>query len=424
LKIKWPHSLGALESRNYRLFFFGQMISLTGTWISQTASLWQIYQLDPSPFVLGLVGFSGQFPVFFMAPFVGVWADRLNRHRLLLFTQVAAMLVSFILAALSLTSRMTPGWLIGLSLLHGIIKGIDTPTRQALVVAFVERREHLSNAIALNASLFNLSRLAGPAIAGFIIAGFGPGVCYLVDALTFAAVIVSLLAMRLEIPRLPVKRGHPLVELREGFIYVARLRPIRFLMLTMALFSVVGFSHSVLLPLFARQIFSDDARVLGYLMSASGLGALAGAFYLGSRSSVLELDSLIVFGGAAMGCALIAFSTIEHSHLAYACLMLAGFGGAVLMASINTLIQTIVTEEKRGRVMSIFTMCFTGMMPVGNFLLGWMASLMNPFTAIRVSGVFCLIVIFGFYRKTPEIRISTHKSLESANRSNSSNEVH
>jgi MFS family permease len=420
LKIKWPSTLEALKSRNYRLFFFGQMISLTGTWISQTASLWQVYQLNSSPIILGLVGFFGQFPVLLTAPFVGVLADRVNRHRLLLFTQVAAMLVSCILAGLSLASRMTPGWLLGMSLVQGIIKGIDTPVRQALVVAFVDRREHLGNAIALNTSLFNLSRLAGPAIAGFILAAFGPGTCYMVDAVSFAAVIVSLLAMRVTLPPLTAKRQHPLTELREGFSYVATQRPIRYLMLTLALFSAIGFSHSVLMPIFARQIFSDDARALGYLMAASGMGAFAGAFYLGSRSSTVKLDSLIVFGGVLMGCGLIAFSTVSHSGLAYFYLVLAGFGGTVLMAGTNTLVQSIVTEDKRGRVMSIFTMCFIGMMPLGNLLLGWMASIMNPFSAVRISGVLCLIVIFGLHRKTPEIRACTRpafhfpESLETA----------
>jgi MFS family permease len=407
LKIKWPSTLEALKSRNYRLFFFGQMISLTGTWISQTASFWQVYQLNSSPIILGLVGFFGQFPVLLIAPFVGVLADRVNRHRLLLLTQVASMLVSSILAALSISSRMTPGWLLGMSLLQGIIKGIDTPVRQALVVAFVDRREDLANAIALNTSLFNLSRLAGPAIAGFIIAAFGPGTCYMVDALTFAAVIASLLAMRLKLPSLSTRRQHPLVELREGFTYVVMLRPIRFLMLTLALFSAFGFSYLVLMPIFARQIFSNDARALGYLMAASGTGAFAGAFYLGSRSSRQNLDSLIVFGGLLMGCALIAFSTISHSSLAYFYLILAGFGGTVLMAATNTLVQSIVTEDKRGRVMSIFTMCFIGMMPLGNLLLGWTASMMNPFGAIRLSGILCMIIILAFHRKTAEIRACT-----------------
>jgi MFS family permease len=229
----------------------------------------------------------------------------------------------------------------------------------------------------------------------------------MVDALTFAAVIISLLAMRLKLPRLAAKHQRPMVELREGFTYVATFRSIRFLMLTLALFSAIGFSHSVLMPIFARQIFSNDPRVLGYLMAASGTGALVGACYLGSRTSKLNLDFLIVFGGLLMGCALIAFSTISHSSLAYFYLILAGFGGAVLMAATNTLIQSIVTEDKRGRVMSIFTMCFMGMMPLGNLLLGWMASVMNPFVAIRICGVLCLIIIFGFHRKTPEIRACT-----------------
>src|SRR5437867_4945738 len=210
--MKWPRLLGALQSRNYRLYFIGQIISLVGTWMTQTASLWLVYHLSSSPFLLGAVGFASQIPIFLLAPLAGVMADRLNRHRLLIATQVLSMLQSFALAALAYGGRITPGWLIALSFVQGAINGVDMPTRQALVIAFVERREHLGNAIALNSSMFNLARLIGPAIGGFVIAGYGAGACYAIDGISYAAVIVSLFAMRLKLPARREAR-HPIAEL-------------------------------------------------------------------------------------------------------------------------------------------------------------------------------------------------------------------
>src|SRR5258706_1755050 len=214
--MNWPRLLGALQSRNYRLYFGGQIISLTGTWMTQTASLWLVYHLSSSPFLLGLVGFASQVPIFLLAPLAGVWADRVNRHRLLIGTQVLSMLQSFALAVFTLTGTINAPLLVGLSFVQGLINGVDIPTRQTLVVAFVERREHLSNAIALNSSLFNLARLAGPAIAGYVIAGFGAGICYVVDGVSYFAVIIGLIAMRLAAPENKRETRHPWIEMREG----------------------------------------------------------------------------------------------------------------------------------------------------------------------------------------------------------------
>src|SRR2546421_5783144 len=214
-----PRYLSAFSSRNYKLYFGGQVISLVGTWMTQTASLWLVYHLSSSPFLLGVVGFASQAPIFFLAPFAGVWIDRVNRHRLLVLTQILSMFQSFALAGLTLSGLINESWLVGLAFLQGLINGIDIPTRQALVVAFVERREHLSNAIALNSSLFNLARLVGPAIAGYVIAAFGPGICYLADGFSYIAVIIGLLAMRI-VPATKRETRHPWVEMREGFQYV------------------------------------------------------------------------------------------------------------------------------------------------------------------------------------------------------------
>src|SRR5882762_4152228 len=401
--MKWPRLLGALQSRNYRLYFAGQIVSLTGTWMTQTASLWLVYHLSSSPFLLGLVGFASQVPIFFLAPFAGVWADRVNRHRLLIGTQVLSMLQSFALAGFTLSGVINAPLLVGLSFVQGLINGVDILTRQALVVAFVERREHLSNAIALNSSLFNLARLVGPAIAGYVIAAFGAGICYLADGFSYIAAIIGLLAMRI-VPGAKRETRHPWIEMREGFQYVFGFRPMRVLMLTLALISAVGFSYTVLTPMFARDIFHGDARVLGYLMSASGVGAVIAAIYLGSRTTIHGLGNVVALGGAVMGLGLIGFCLSRWLILSMACLGVVGMGGVLLMASSNTLMQSMVEEDKRGRVMSIFTMAFTGTMPLGNLLIGSLAGAVGPTITFVTSGAICLIVAYAFYRLLPQLR--------------------
>ena len=394
----------ALESRNYRLFFAGQIISLVGSWMTQTASLWLVYHLSSSAFLLGVVGFASTIPIFFLAPFAGVWVDRVNRHRLLVGTQVCAMLQSFALAAFALTHTIGIPHLIVLSLVQGVINAVDMPVRQAVMVEFVERKEHLGNAIALNSSLFNLARLIGPAIAGFVIAGFGPGLCYLVDGLTYVAVIVALLAMRL--PKRPARsvRQHPWIELRHGFHYAFAFAPIRALIILVAAISGIGFSATVLMPVFARDVFFGDARTLGYLMSASGVGALSGALYLGTRTTVRGLGRVITLGGAAMGMGLIGFAWSRWLPLSLGCLTLMGMGGVLLMASSNTLVQTLVDDDKRGRVMSIFSMAFTGTMPVGNLLVGFLAGRWGTTMTLTASGVICIVIAGLFFRSIPGLR--------------------
>jgi MFS family permease len=380
------------------------MVSLVGTWMSQTASLWLIYHLSSSPFLLGVVGFASQAPIFFLAPVAGVLADRLNRHRLLVLTQVLSMAQSFALAALTLTHRINPAWLVGLSFAQGLINGVDMPTRQALVVAFVNRREHLSNAIALNSSIFNLARLVGPAIGGFVVAAYGAGICYLIDGFSYGAVIISLLLMRLALPPARTHFRHPVAEMHEGFVAAFSFRPMRVLITTLAMISAFGFSYSVLTPMFARDVFGGDARVLGYLMSASGVGALIAAIYLGSRTTVYGLGTVVAVGSFSMGIGLLGFACSRTLVLALVCLGVVGLGGVLTMASSNTLVQTFVEEEKRGRVMSIFTMAFTGTMPVGNLLVGWIAGAAGPTPALVGSGLVCVIVAVSFYLKLPGLR--------------------
>ncbi|MDB6019524.1 MAG: major facilitator superfamily 1, partial [Pedosphaera sp.] len=265
-----PHYLSAFSSRNYRLFFGGQVVSLLGTWMTQTASLWLVYHLSSSAFLLGLVGFASQVPMFIIAPFAGVWVDRVNRHRLLIVTQILSMLQSLGLAAFALTGTINAPILVWMSLVQGFVNAFDMPVRQALVVEFIEKKEHLGNAIASNSTMFNLARLVGPAIGGFIIARFGAGACFLIDGISYLAVIGGLLAMRLREHPHKAPSQHPWLALREGFHYAFSVPPIRALIVVVGLISFVGFSNVVLMPIFAKDVFGGDARTLGLLMSASG----------------------------------------------------------------------------------------------------------------------------------------------------------
>jgi MFS family permease len=399
-----PRRLSAFSSRNYRLFFGGQAISLIGTWMTQTASLWLIYHLRHSPFLLGVVGFASQVPMFVLAPFAGVWVDRVNRHRLLLGTQVLSMLQSLALAAFAFTNTMNANILVVLCLAQGAINAFDMPVRQALVVEFIERKEHLGNAIALNSSMFNLARLIGPAAAGFVIAGFGVGTCYLVDAISYVAVIAGLMMMRL--PKRPPPRvhPHPWLSLKEGFRYAFNFAPIRTLILVVGLVSFAGFSYTVLVPVFARDIFKGDSRTLGLLMSSAGAGALMAAIYLGTRTTVRGLGRVILAGGSLMGAGIIGFSLSRWLPLSAACLTVTGLGGVLLMASSNTLVQSLVEDDKRGRVMSIFAMAFTGTMPLGSLFMGALAGRIGVRETLMASGIFCGAAVLFFFRQLPRLR--------------------
>lgn len=411
-----PRLLSAFASRNYRLYFGGQAVSLIGTWMTQTATPWLVYHLTSSPFLLGVVGFASQFPIFLLAPFGGVMVDRVNRHKLLVATQVCSMLQSLALAAFALTGMIGVPHLIALSLFQGIISAFDLPVRQAMVVEFVENREHLGNAIALNSSLFNLARLVGPAIGGFVIAGFGGGMfgvgmCFLIDGVSYLGVLAALLMMRLRAhPARPAKK-HPWHELREGFGYALGFAPIRALLMLVAAVSAIGFSHAVLTPVFARDVFHGDARTLGWLMSSSGVGAVIAALYLGGRKSVRGLGNVITIGGAILGLALAGFGLSRWLPLSMLCSLLAGMGGVLLMASANTLVQTLVDDDKRGRVMSLFTTAFTSTAPLGNLIAGAAAARIGAGITLVVSGAICLGIVIIFHRALPKLRAAARPVL-------------
>jgi MFS family permease len=397
--------LRALEHRNYRLFFGGQSISMIGTWMTRIATSWLVYRLTNSALLLGVVGFAGQIPSFLLAPFAGVLVDRWNRHRLLVITQVLALVQSLGLAILALTGLINIWHVIGLSIFQGIINAFDMPARQAFVVEMVEKREDLPNAIALNSSMVNAARLLGPSLGGVIIAVVGEGWCFMIDALSYIAVIGSLLAMHIT-PRLttPSKETRVLQQLHEGWEYAFNFAPIRKVLTLLALVSLVGMPYTVLMPVFANEILHGGPNTLGLLMAASGVGALGGAVFLASRKSVLGLGKFIPLMAGAFGGGLIAFSFSRVIWVSLLLMVVTGLGFMVQMAASNTLLQTIVEEDKRGRVMSFYTMAFMGMAPFGSLLAGTIAEKIGAPRTLMLGGIGCLLGAIWFALSLPALR--------------------
>ena len=396
--------LRALESRNYRLFFAGQAISLVGTWMTQIATVWLVYDLTNSALWLGVVGFSSQIPSFLISPFGGILVDRWNRHRILIITQILAMIQSLTLAALALTGVMQIWHIILLSLFQGLITAVDSPARQAFVPEIIERKEDLGNAIALNSSVFNGARLVGPAIAGLLIASVGAGVCFLIDGLSYIAVISGLLAMKLK-PRKIVKQTTNVWQrLIEGFSYAFGFPPIRAILLLLALFSFMGMPYTILIPIFAKNILQGSAETLGFLMTAVGVGALVGGVYLSSRSTVIGLGKIIAIAPAIFGTALVIFSQSRILWLSLFMMFLVGFGGILQIASSNTILQTIVEDDKRGRLMSLYTMSFLGILPFGNLASGALADKIGAPDTLMIGGFCCILGSLAFTKQLPQLR--------------------
>jgi len=399
-----PSLLRALSHRNYRLFFYGQGLSLIGTWITRVATSWLVYRLTGSVFLLGVVNFAGQVPNFVLSPLAGVMADRWNLRRTLVITQVLSMLQSFALAALALSHVITVQHVIALSIFQGIVNAFDTPARQAFAVDMVEGARDLPNAIAINSMMFNSARLVGPMVAGLLIAVAGEGVCFLVDGVSYLAVIGCLLGMRVRPGML--RRTQPPVwqGLREGVDYIMGFEPIRGLLLLVATASLLGMSYVVLLPVFAREVLHGGAHTYGFLASASGLGALAGAAYLASRTSVRGLGKVIAWGGVLFGAALAAFAFCHTLWLSLITLFAVGFGMMVQNASANTILQTIVHDDKRGRVMSFYALSVLGIAPFGSLLAGSVAAKVGAPWTIFGGGIACILGALVFLRRLPVIR--------------------
>ncbi|WP_414512900.1 MFS transporter [Nostoc sp. PCC 9305] len=396
--------LPALRSRNYQLFFAGQGISLIGTWMTQLATIWLVYDLTKSPLMLGVVGFSSQIPNFFLAPFGGVFVDRFSRYRTLIGTQVLAMIQSLTLAALALTGVIEVWHIIALSLFQGFINALDAPARQAFVPELVERREDLANAIAINSTMVNGARLIGPAIGGLLIAGVGTGYCFLIDGLSYVAVIAALLAMKVKPWKNSVTDGNPLQKVKEGFVYAFSFPPIRSVLLLSALVSLMGLQNTILVPVIAEEVLKGGAESLGFLMAASGVGALTGGIYLATRQTILGIGKLIALAPAILGTGLIAFSLSRFLPLSLFTMLFVGLGTILQIAASNTFLQTIVEDDKRGRLMSLYTMSFLGMIPVGNLLGGLLASHIGAPNTLIIDGIACILGSIIFSRQLPALR--------------------
>jgi len=399
------HLTRALRHRNYRLFFSGQTVSLVGTWITRIATSWLVYRLTHSVFLLGVVGFFGQIPTLLLAPFTGVLIDRWNRHRILVVTQVLAMLQSVALAVLTLAGIITVTEILALQVVQGIINAFDTPARQTFVVEMVTDRADLPNAIALNSSMVNASRIIGPSVGGIMIAAVGEGWCFAFDAVSYLAVIASLLAMRLEKFSPPAANTRMIDELRTGFRYVTRFPPVRDSLLLLALVATMGMPYNVLMPAIAASVLHGGPHTLGYLMTAVGVGALGGAFYLASRRSVLGLGRVMVTATGTFGVGLIAFSFSRVLWLSLLLLPFVGAGMMVVMASTNTILQTIVEDDMRGRVMSFYTMAFLGTAPLGSLLAGFAADHIGPTRTVTLGGVACALAAVVFAARLPRLRV-------------------
>jgi len=398
----------ALRHRNYRLFFGGQSISLVGTWMQQVAVAWLVYRMTNSPLLLGVVGFVGQIPTFLFSPFAGVFADRHNRRNMLVITQTLALIQAAVLCFLIFTKHIQIWQIIVLSASLGIINSFDIPIRQAFTVEMIEDRQDLSNAIALNSSMVNAARLIGPSLAGILIASVGEGMCFLLNAISYIPVIVSLMAMKINKVSLRSNHRNVLKELKEGFSYALGFYPIKIILVLLALVSLMGVPYQILMPVFARDIFHGGPHTLGFLVAMSGIGALAGAIYLAARKTVLGLSRIIVLTAGAFGVCIIAFSLSRVLWISMLILLFGGFAMMVQMAASNTVLQTIVDEDKRGRVMSFYTMSFMGMAPFGSLLAGSLATKIGAPHTLLFGGVCCIIGAFIFSLKLTAIREKIH----------------
>lgn len=384
------HLVRALDSRNYRLFFGGQSLSLVGTWITRVATSWLVYRLTGSEFLLGVVAFAGQIPLLVLAPFGGVIGDRWDRRRVLIVTQVLSALQSAVLAWLAMSGHITVTHVILLQVFQGIVNAIDTPVRQAFVVEMVDTPGDLPNAIAMNSAMFNGSRIIGPTIAGLMIAAVGEAWCFALDAISYVAVIVSLVAMRFTRAPRPLRERHMVDELRAGITYAWTFPPVRALLTQVALVSVMGLPYVVLMPVIAVRVLHGGPNTMGILMTATGVGALLATGYLAARHSVVGLGKVIVAATVMLSAGLIAFSFSTSVLLSAALLPLVGAGMMLQSASANTILQTVVSDDLRGRVMAFYAMAVLGTQPIGSLLAGALADRIGAQRTVLLGAIVCL----------------------------------
>ena len=406
------HAWRALRNRNFKLFFFGQGISVIGTWMTRLATSWLVYRLTHSALLLGVVSFAGQIISFALGPVAAVWVERLNRRKMLVWTQAAAAIQSLALAALTLAHVINLWEIIALTALQGLINAFDMPGRQSFLVQMVEDRNDLSNAIAINSSMANGARLIGPAIAGLVVAAFGEGWCFLMDGVSYFAVIASLFMMRIKPSTIERSAISMLAQMREGWDYVRTFRPIRSILLLFALISLMGWPYSVLLPIFAGQVLHGGAHTLGWLTTASGVGALVSGLSLAARKSVIGLTRMGQVAIAILGVALILFGLSHTLWLSLILMVFVGFGLMQGAAVSNTVIQSLVPDDKRARVMGYYTMAFFGAAPFGSLFAGALAHRIGAPHTVIVSGIFCVAGSLWFMFELPKIRAVTRPIYE------------
>lgn len=394
----------ALKSPNFKLFFYGQIVSLLGTFIQNLALGWLIYRLTDSPFLLGVIGFAGQIPSLVLTPFAGVFADRLNRRKVLVTTQTISMVMAFLLTFLFFTDRIEIWHIIAISIVNGMSLAFDTPFRHAFLVEMVGNKDLLPNAIALNSTLINSARFVGPTVGGFLIAWFGEGFCFLINGVSFLAVIGSLMAMKVIPLNRGKHRGSIMFEMVEGFKYSFNFKPIRYLILFVVAMGFFGLPFQVFLPVFAKDILHGDSQMLGYLTGSMGAGALLGAFYLASQKGVSGIPKSILYTSFAASFGLIAFSLSNNPILSIILIFFTGFGMIAQFAATNTLLQHIVDDDKRGRVVALYGMSFMGITPLGSLLLGSVSPWAGVQITLVASGVFCLLAALIYFKRLPIIQ--------------------
>ncbi|OFY69388.1 MAG: MFS transporter [Bacteroidetes bacterium RBG_19FT_COMBO_42_7] len=398
----------SLQYRNYRLFFGGQSISLIGTWMQRIAMPWLVYHLTGSAFLLGLVSFAGQIPTFLLAPLAGVVTDKFSRYRVLLITQVISLLQALILALLSLAGVIQIWHIVVLSIALGCVNAFDVPSRHSFVIEMVEKKEHLGNAIALNSMMFNGARLIGPSIAGLILATAGEGICFLINAVSYIFVVMSLLSMKIQKKEITRKSGNLLNDMKEGFRYTFGFVPIKHLLILLGIVSLMGSSYQVLMPVFAKEILHGNSSTFGFLMGAAGVGALAGAIFLASRETLIKLGRIIPAASAMFGAGLVALSFTKYFPVSLLLMIIIGLGLMLQTASSNTILQTITDDDKRGRVMSFYTIAIMGTAPFGSLLAGSLAKVIGTPYTILIGGISCIAGAFLFYKKLPELKKIVH----------------
>jgi MFS family permease len=398
-----PALLRALRHRNYRLFISGQLISLIGTWMQSVAESWLVYRLTGSAVLLGVVGFANRIPVLLFSTVGGAVADRYNRHHIVIATQASSMCLAGLLAFLTLTHRVEVWHLMAIATALGVVNAFDIPARQAFVVQLVAR-EDLPNAIALNSSMFNGARIAGPAIAGVLVATVGEGWCFFGNAVSYIAVILGLLAIRVPPARTARRPESALAHIAEGFRFALGSRPIRALLLLLGLVSLMGSPYAVLMPIIADQTFHAGARGLGILMGAAGVGAFIGALSLARRTTLRGYGRSIGFAAVGLGISLVAFAAAPYLWLAIVCLIPVGYAMMTEMAATNTLVQSMVPDALRGRVMAMYSMMFMGMAPVGALLAGFLAEQLGAAGTVALGGTFCIAAGLLFLWRLPGLR--------------------